>query len=162
MTVRGVLWRSFAGSLALTPVVACGLRAQGVPDRECQRAAIIIAKGHPAETDDWAFGALSGCGVVGANAFAAGLAHYTTETNIAALEDFMTSVDSWRDATIFDAVMQLATNSAASPQARVFAVRHLILRLNPQFVYTYGGRAVPRLATARTPDGLGSHRESCG
>ena len=40
---------------------------------------------------------------------------------------------------VFDAVTALATDSAATPQVRVFAVRHLILLLQPNFLLTYAG-----------------------
>jgi hypothetical protein len=44
----------------------------------------------------------------------------------------------WRDATVLAAVTSLATNRSASPQARVFAVRYLITRIQPYLVYSYG------------------------
>jgi hypothetical protein len=99
---RTTLWGALVSSLALSPVLTRGLSGQGVSI--CEKAAAIIAKGHTSEADDWAFSALRPCGAAGARAFVAGIAHYRTETDVAALEDFMTQVDNWRDASIFDAV----------------------------------------------------------
>jgi hypothetical protein len=131
-SIRGVL----ASCLALWPMALSG---QAASKGECDKAATIVAKGHTSQADDWTFSALRPCGATGGRAFAVGLAHYARESDVAALEDYMTQVDNWRDASIFDAVIDLATNSAASPQARVFAIRHLILLEHPQFVLTYAG-----------------------
>jgi hypothetical protein len=51
----------------------------------------------------------------------------------------MNQVDNWRDASILEAVTRLALNPTASPQARVFAVRHLILLLEPYYMFSYSG-----------------------
>jgi hypothetical protein len=139
MMMRATLWGALASSLVLSPLLARDLSGQGVSSAECDKAAAIVGKGHATETDGWAFAALRPCGAAGGRAFVAGIAHYTTETDVAALQDFMTQVDNWRDASIFDAVTALATSSAATPQARVFAVRHLILLVQPNFLLTYGG-----------------------
>jgi hypothetical protein len=149
MMTRTTLWGALVSSLALSPVLTRGLSGQGVSI--CEKAAAIIAKGHTSEADDWAFSALRPCGAAGARAFVAGIAHYRTETDVAALEDFMTQVDNWRDASIFDAVTALATDSAATPQARVFAVRHLILLVQPNFLLTYAG-LTRKADTTVTPD----------
>jgi hypothetical protein len=99
----------------------------------------IIEKGHPPEADYWAFGAARRCGPAGARAVAGGLASYASETDLKALNDFMGQVDSWRDASVLEAATRLAMNGAASPQARVFAVRHLIQLIQPNYVYTFEG-----------------------
>jgi hypothetical protein len=77
------------------------------------------------------------CGVIGASALVAGLAHYTTETNIDALTTFMSEVNNWRDAAIFKAALRLATNRGATPQARVFAVKHLLRLIRPYDIFPY-------------------------
>jgi len=45
MTMRAIVCRALAGSLALSPVVAPGLRVQVASDTGCDKAARIIAKG---------------------------------------------------------------------------------------------------------------------
>lgn len=119
---------------------------------DCDRAAKIIETGRPAEADKWVFNHSRRCGDRATKAFAAGIARYASETDVAVLEEFMTQADNWRDASIFNAMMQLATNNAATPQARVFAIRHLIVLLQPTDLYTYAG--LTRKADTTTASGM--------
>ena len=105
-------------------------------DKDCDKAARIVAKGHPQKKEEDAFATLVGCGATGGNAIASGIAQYTTETDLVALDAFMHQADNWRDSTVMAAMTALA---AATPQARVFAVRHLITRVQPSIVYSYAG-----------------------
>lgn len=144
MTVDFPLQRSLIRcGLVLAIVAPSVLAAQGKDtkshDKECDKAARIVAKGHPEKKEQDALATLAGCGVAGASAFAAGIAQYTTETDVPTLAAFMDRVDNWRDSTVMEAVVALATNTAASPQARVFAVRYLITRLQPSLFYSYAG-----------------------
>jgi hypothetical protein len=134
--MRAVL---FLATIALpSAITARGTGAQATaPD--CGKAARIIEKGHPAKTDYWAFGAVRRCGALGANALASGLARYATETNVGVLTDFVNEVDKWRDASVFDAAARLALNPSATPQARAFAVRHLLRLVQPKAFYTFAG-----------------------
>lgn len=158
MNFRTILLRAMIGSLLISPVVAGSLHGQGT-DTACVNAARIVSKGYPTSADNGAFRAIAQCGADGARAFAAGIAAYADETDIEVLDQFMTRVDEWRDAAIFDAAMQLATNGAATPQARAFAVRHLIVLLQPQFVFSYA--ALTNAAdTIRTKD-LTIFRSAC-
>jgi hypothetical protein len=50
----------------------------------------LIAKGHPTKGEREAFRSLLLCGVAGARALASGVDHYTTETDVEVLDDFMT------------------------------------------------------------------------
>lgn len=118
-------------------VAGRGLLPQAVPMVDCETAARVVAKGRLTSEEQEAFRPLSRCGMNGARALTAGLERLTTETDVEALDDFMHQVDNWRDASIFNAVMRVVTNPAASPQARVFAVRHLILLLRPHFMFDY-------------------------
>lgn len=151
MTPSKVTW-ALAGGLALVLSGATPLRAQSSVAAQCEAAAKVIAKGHPATTDDWAFVELRGCGRAGARAFADGLGHYAGERDIDVLRRFMDRVDDWRDASIFDAALAMATNASATPQARVYAVRHLIALLIPQRHFLYDGLA-KGLDSVRAPDG---------
>lgn len=149
---RHTLLRVFAGAFALAAAWALSLPAQGSA-QGCDEAAKIIARGHPTKTQDWAYNAVAGCGAAGGRAVATGLQRYANETDVAALEDFMAQVDNWRDATVFQAALRLATNSAASPQVRVFAVRHLIVILQPNMLFTYAG-LTKGSDTTRTPEAV--------
>lgn len=132
-------------AIHLFPTVTClvlgGAASMGAqaPTADCEKAAKIIEQGHPPKEDYWAFAAVRRCGQRGAQAIAGGLATYASETNLTALRDFMRQVDDWRDASVFEAAMALAVNGAATPQARVFAVRHLLQLAQPTYVYTYEG-----------------------
>jgi hypothetical protein len=133
--------------LLLSSVILLGasprLQAQSVvSEKECEKAAKIIARGHPEKKERDAFALLSACGSVGANALATGLGQYRSETDTVALELFMRPVDGWRDATIMDAAARLASDPAAAVPARVFAIRHLTRLVNPLFLFQYGNLAV--------------------
>lgn len=142
------------GAFALTSVAQPVVLAQSTPVLDCDSAAKIVAKGRLSREEQEAFRPLSVCGVRGARALAAGLQHFTTETDIDALDDFMHEVDNWRDASIFDAVRRLVMNPAASAQARVFGVRYLILLLRPHFMLSYAGLSTRGVDTTVRPNGL--------
>jgi len=107
--------------------------------RVCDQAASVVAKGR---IDYGAFHTLLACETVGANAFAAGIPKLANLSDTAKLDDFMTVADNWSDATILSAATTLANNASATAQARVFAVRHLITRLQPSYQFTYAGLAM--------------------
>ena len=140
---------SFAAVFVL--LVHRGLSAQRVPASSCDSAATIVAAGHPSEANAWSYSAIRSCRNVGGVAFATGLVRYKTETDIAALEAFMSQLDNWTDAYVFDAVVGLATDTTATAQARVFAVRHLMYVLQPILLYTYAG-LTRKADTTQTPD----------
>lgn len=139
MTMRTISLGTFGVTFVLSCAAIGRLGAQQVAPGDCGTAASIVSKGRTTPTNDWAVSALSACGPAGARAVAAGMAFYRTETNVAALEDYMTQVDNWRDQAILNAALELATDAAATVQARVFAVRHLMLLLEPNFLLTYEG-----------------------
>lgn len=120
-------------------------------DAHCANAARIVAAGHPAKHDEQAYLTLTACGDIGAKALASGMATYANERDTLALEDFMREADAWRDANIMDAAITLATSSAATPEARVFAVRHLVMLLHPYMLFSYGG-LTRKDSTVTTPD----------
>ncbi len=141
--------RSVASAAVLIALAATTGRAQKFDEaKSCDKAARIVEKGHPEKKLAGAFLTLNVCGAAGASALATGLLTYTQETDPVALQDFMQFVDAWRDSTIFAAATQLATNSAASPAARVFGVRHLLVLTHPFNRYTFAG--LTRLDTVIT------------
>jgi hypothetical protein len=62
----------------------------------------------------------------------------------------MMGVDNWRDASLLDAALEMATDGSATPEARVFAVRHLIALVAPHYFFTYDG--IVRSDTLRTAE----------
>lgn len=143
-------------TLVVTAVIAqCiggALLAQGVSDADCEKAAAIVSKGHVPTADKAAFGRLSHCGASGGRAIAAAVGQMATETDISVLKDFMWHVDEWRDESVFRAITELATNDAATTQARVFAVRHLLMLLRPSHVYTYAALTTTKVDTTVVGD----------
>ncbi len=59
----------------------------------------------------------------------------------------MNQVNNWIDAGIMTTATALATNSAASPQARVFAIRYLLVLVLPYTRFAYQGLAVGDVTT---------------
>ena len=110
--------------------------------KECDAAARIVASGSVNANQRSAYLTLSGCGAVGANAFATGIPKLATVTDTLKLDDYMNAADNWGDAAVYDAASHLALNSSATPQARVFAIRHLIGLVQRYTKYGYGGLIV--------------------
>jgi hypothetical protein len=80
LTVEGRIQRSLIRyGLVLAIVAPSVLAGQSKETKECDKAAKIVAKGHPQKKEEDALATLAGCGAAGANAFAAGIAHYTTD-----------------------------------------------------------------------------------
>jgi hypothetical protein len=107
-------------------------------ERDCDKAAKIIEKGHPEKKEEWAYNYITRCGAEGARAVSAGMLTLRQQRDTSVLDAFMWQADNWRDATVMEAATQVATDVGASPEARVFAVRHLIGLLRPQIKFTYG------------------------
>ncbi|MHB2032088.1 MAG: hypothetical protein ACYCVE_01785 [Gemmatimonadaceae bacterium] len=125
--------------LAAQPLAAQGQPPDKVDAKACEKAAKIVARGHPAKKESSALLTLNACGAVGSSALASGLLSYANDTDPAVLDAFMGQVDNWRDSTLMAAATQLATNPAASVAARVFAVRHLLILVHPYLRYGYAG-----------------------
>lgn len=138
----------FLAALVVPTVASAQPGGDKSAEKDCDKAAKIVAKGHPEKKEAWAFLTLSTCGATAADAFVTGLSHYTYESDPLVLEEFMHQVDNWRDGRIFEAVMSLATNSAAAAPARVFAVRHLLILTHPFLRYPYAGLIVGEVTTS--------------
>jgi hypothetical protein len=158
MLICPTIRRALLSCVALSAILSRDASGQAVSTPQCDSATTIVAKGHPRQSDDWAFAAVMSCGAAGARALRTAIPTYRSETDVAALQRFMTQVDNWRDASIFDAMTELAMNNAASPQARVFAVRHLILLLQPNLLLTYAG--MTRKADTTVLNGMATWQES--
>ncbi len=154
-------------------VLMVGLLAFGMPrllcaqdkekddsDKSCEKAAKIIAQGHPEKKEEWALGVLTNCGKTGADAFVAGIAQQAIVNDTLALETFYSHVDVWRDATIMNALLDLARNTTATPAARVFAVRHLIQLVRTRTRFPYGELVRGSTVTV-TPDSMTTYTPGC-
>ena len=134
-----LLWLSFNRGLAAQTTLS---------QLECDRAAGVVSRGRVSANEMWALLNISACGTVGANAIATGIGKLTNHTDTAQFEVFMGAADNWRDASIFNAAMQLANNASATPEARVYAIRHLLTLLQPYHRWTYAGLAESPDSTA--------------
>lgn len=137
--------------LALAGGVSHAQRPGQADEAHCANAARIIEKGHPAKKEQDAFLTLMACGTVGSNALARGIGTYASDGDTLALDDFMRQADNWRDSTIMEAAIALATNSGATAESRVFAVRHLLVLVHPYMRFSYGG-LTSQDSAGSTPD----------
>ena len=123
-------------------------------EKECDKAAKVIEKGHPAHKQADALNTLLGCGATGANATSAAIQASRTEQDTVVLRIFYDLVDGWRDAVVMQAALQVARDESAEAPARVFAIRHLLVLLRPSAQFAYG-----RLArSVSIPDDTSSAR----
>jgi hypothetical protein len=129
--------RAAARVIGAAIFIASDLSAQTA--KECDAAARIVSSGSVNGNQRGAYLTLGGCGAVGANAFATGIATLAGVTDTLRLDDFMNAADNWADASVYDAATHLALNSTATPQARVFAIRHLIGLVSRYRSFGYGG-----------------------
>ena len=79
------------------------------------------------------------CGTFGGAAIATGLLALAHETNVRRLETFMNVADSWRDSAVYSSALRVLADDGASPEARVYAIRHLLALTQPNMSYTYRG-----------------------
>lgn len=115
------------------------VHAQGKKDaKECEKAAKVIDKGHPAHEKRDALKTLLECGKVGATATSAAILDSRTEQDTRVLLDFWNTADGWRDGVVMQAALQVARDGAAATPARVFAIRHLLVLISPGSHYSYG------------------------
>lgn len=148
MAIRVILGRALTPFALALPIH--GITGQSAATPGCDSAATVVSNGQPRSMPEWALGTLTRCGRGGAKALAVGMSHYGADTDVATLDDYMTQVDNWRDEAVFEAAMKIATNPMASAQARVFAVRHLILLVQPNLLLTYAGMT-KKADTTETP-----------
>jgi hypothetical protein len=112
--------------------------------KECDKAAKIVAKGHPEKKQPSALQTLAACGPIGAQALATGMNEYRTETDTGSLAVFMRAADRWRDANIMNTAIQLASDPSATVESRVFALRHITGLVNPYFLFDYAAMIAGR------------------
>ena len=149
-----------AGLLAgAIPQTAFAQGNNGPDDKSCDKAAKIVSKGHPEKKNAWALAVLFSCGKAGANALVTGMPQYVSETDTLALDAFFTTVDNWRDGAIMSAALDIAGNPGASVQARVYAIRHLVILVRQRVSFLYGD--ISAGPTTTTTDELKTFRPAC-
>ncbi|HEY4130094.1 MAG TPA: hypothetical protein VGM50_05730 [Gemmatimonadaceae bacterium] len=140
------------GCLAFALASVARAQALSAHDRaDCERASAIVAKGHPEKTIPSAMQTVGKCGATGGNAIATGLLTYAHDTDPKIPDEYTYQMAAWRDAAVLNAATELATDTSATPVARVFAVRYLIVLIHPYMSYTYEGLTRGEVTT-RTDD----------
>ena len=152
MNVTRNVWLG-AGLLLLSAARPVG--AQDRPDSlqnrdRCRRAAAVVATGHPAPQDRWAFQAIRTCGQPGAAAIAAGLGATRSEAYGPDL-DRLAGLTLWfRDGQLFRQAMNVARDPGASLAARLFALRAVVWQIEST---PLGGADYASIATGTPYDG---------
>lgn len=124
----------FAYSLFL-PAVAWAQQPQS--PNECRSAAERVAKAPHRSDTVRAFARLQYCGTVGRDALVAGMREVARTRDRGRTVHFMSNLDQWRDAVIAEEAMRIAGDASSSVSARVYAIRHLISVIRPQYFITY-------------------------
>ena len=151
---------------AILFIVSSAARAQSNADnqfqQECDKAGKRVERGHPEKKLDEAFLTLQACGSAATSrALASALQSYAGEGDPLRLQEFMRNVDSWRDASVLQAARDVASSTAATMEARVFAIRHLLVLANPTKRYAYAG-LVAGERTAAEANGMQITTIGCG
>ena len=125
----------------------------------CHAAAQAVGRGNAA--DSMAAGVLTlyGCERSGAH-MAAAFRTYRDEPSLAAVDRFTHQLNAWRDADVLQAAITVAEDASATVPARVFAVRHLLILLQPYIRYSYESLVAGPGPTAN-PDGTVTLRARC-
>jgi len=124
--------RSFLMTLtAASILVADHAIAQADPDslhlrNNCRLATEIIARGHPAPHEQWAYRIAPQCGSNAGRIIANKLIESRTSTDTAELRLLTAPAAQLHDASIFAASLEVAADKSASSVARPFAFRNLI------------------------------------
>lgn len=148
----------------LAVATPCFSNAQGdrsSDNKACERAARIVSKGHPAKKEMGALDQLVLCGKLGADALVAGMPQYSTDTDTLVLESFFSTVDNWRDGAVMNAALGLAGNPGASVQARVFAVRYLVVLVDRNVTFRYGDISATPAVTTSPDDSMRVYARPC-
>jgi hypothetical protein len=124
--------------LSLLPCSADAQRAEEVAHRnDCRLATQVITTGQPATKSEWAASAIRECGAAAGAAVAEGIRANRASRDMATLARLGNVAVVLRDGAMFAAALEVASDAAASPEARVYASRVLVLGLQPQFYMTY-------------------------
>ncbi|MGH7659088.1 MAG: hypothetical protein ACREL6_12715 [Gemmatimonadales bacterium] len=112
-------------------VLAGCAAAQANPDsikvrNNCRLAARIIATGHPAPHEEWAFGYIGNCPAEAGEAIASGMRASRTATDTILLSHLTYTTRFLRDAALLDAALEVASDPSASFEARIFSLRSLL------------------------------------
>lgn len=104
---------------------------------ECRLATQIIVTGHPAPHATWAARKVGSCGAEAGAAIATALRASRASRDLETLGRLSEVSVVLRDGRMFDAALDIIGDAAASPEARVFASRTIILALQPHLYLSY-------------------------
>jgi hypothetical protein len=108
----------------------------------CRLAEQILTTGTPAPHWEWARGYIPYCGYDVWGRVGAGVVQrLKTSTDTLRLAAEWRNLNFLRDSTLFRTALDIASDEAASPEARVFAMRYLLSLSDPNGGYEYGALA---------------------
>jgi hypothetical protein len=150
MLRRPTSFLTFAVLVALVLVDARHANAQVNLDslraaHTCESALRIVQLGHPDRKEDWAWSTLPGCGTAASGAARdAWLAQRAVSDTIQLAETFG-RLWAFRDASLFDAAMSVASDNSAATESRVFSMMMLLEQLldRPFAEYKYFAATPP-------------------
>ena len=123
---------------SLLPRITSAQRAEEVQHRnECRLATQIITTGQPAGKASWAASTIGTCGAAAGTGVADGIRASRTSRDVSMLSRLGDVAVVLRDGNMFGAATDVLADASASPEARVFAARVLVLGLQPQLYMTY-------------------------
>lgn len=111
----------------------------------CAAALRIVELGHPDKKEDWAWSTLPGCGTAASAAARDSWMLQRTVSDTGQLSEVFTRLWTFRDASLFDAAMSVASDGSATAQARVFSVMMVLEQLldRPFADYQYFSNTPP-------------------
>jgi hypothetical protein len=134
------LVRSYACIAVLSTICAFRAAAQGTSPttiKSCVEAVRFVQHGTPAHKQTAAIDYLARCGGSAATVLADAVARSRSEQDVATLDAFYASLQTWRDSSVMEAAIQVARDPNASMPSRVFAIGHLLWLANPGYQYSY-------------------------
>ncbi|HEX5437940.1 MAG TPA: hypothetical protein VFW98_12320 [Gemmatimonadaceae bacterium] len=144
--------RSIIALAALLLVVPGLVAAQANPDsvkhrNNCRLAEQVLATGQPGPKRAWAIPYLSGCGAAGGAALATAIDHERASTDVKSLERLYLTPAVLVDRAIFQEVLGVAGDGAASVPARILSFGTLLMYESPSYYTSYD-----ELVGASSPD----------
>lgn len=127
---------------ALLVIAAGSAGAQADPDsihqrNDCRLATQTLQAGHPGPKTEWALSLIRSCGPAGGQALAAAVRATRAATDSALLEYMRYQTGNFRDAAVFDALLEVAGDRGAGDRARIYALLALADLLHPNEHYSY-------------------------
>jgi hypothetical protein len=154
------MWKRLSLAVLAILGAAVPLHAQAEPDsvklrNDCRLAVQVTLTGNPAPRREWARWAIMRCGAEGGRVIAQAIRANKSSSDTALLNRITWPAFELRDGNVFLAAYEVLGDKSATPQARVFAVRTLLLALRPNSYLTYPDLADETGGRQRTCYGSG-------